>query len=95
MGRTAIARDGGMLFIYPWPRIVRIWMVGTALPLDAIFVDRSGSIVKIAHQMEPFSKRWVSSGVRVLWVLEIAAGEARRLDLSAGDSVRIVPQAAA
>lgn len=89
MGRSSLGRSDGMLFIYPWSRIVRIWMAGTPLPLDVVFVDRTGQIVKIEPNMKPFSWKSVSSGCSVKWVMELAGGEAARCGLGVGDFVRI------
>lgn len=89
MGRSSLGHSNGMLFIYPWPRIVRIWMAGTPLPLDVIFVDKTGQIIKIEPNMKPFSRKVVSSGCSVKWVMELAGGEAGRCGLGAGDFVHI------
>ncbi|GEM_PF-5983955 len=88
MGRAALEGDG-MLFVYPWPRTARIWMAGTHIPLDVLFVDRAGSIVKIAPELAPLDRKAVSSGQPVKWVIEIAAGRAAALGLAVGDRVRI------
>ena len=90
MGRTSLGPSHGMLFIYPWSRIVRIWMAGTPLPLDVVFVDKAGKIVKIEPDMKPFSRKAVSSGCPVKWVMELAGGAAARYGLGIGDSVHVV-----
>lgn len=87
MGRSSLGDSQGMLFVYPWPRTVRIWMAGTPLSLDVIFVDKTGEIVKIEPNMKPFSKKAVSSGCPVKWVLELEGGTAARSALASGDSV--------
>jgi len=89
MGQTEIHENDGMIFIYPHPRNVRLWMANTPLSLDAIFVDDTGRILKIAHRLQPYSRCRVSSGRRAKWVLEIAGGEATRLGIAAGDRVRL------
>lgn len=86
MGRAELEADG-MLFVYPWPRTARIWMAGTLIPLDAVFVDRTHTIVSIAADLQPHSRKWVSSGRPVKWVLEIRAGRAAALGLKPGDRV--------
>lgn len=88
MGRAALEGADGMLFVYPWSRTVRIWMAGTHIPLDVLFIDRSGSIVKVATNLQPLSKKWVSSDKPVKWVIEIAAGRAAALGLAVGDRVQ-------
>ena len=89
MGRAALEGTDGMLFVYPWSRTVRIWMAGTLYPLDVVFIDRAGTIVKVATDLQPLSKKWVSSDKPVKWVIEIAAGRAAALGLTVGDQVQI------
>lgn len=89
MGRTALEGTDGMLFVYPWPRTVRIWMAGTPMSLDAVFVDRAGKIIKIAADLQPYCKKWVSSEKPVKWVLEITAGRAAKLGMVVGDRIEI------
>lgn len=89
MGRTHLPDRGGMLFTYRRPRNVCIWMAGTPLHLDVLFVDDGGRIVKIAAGMEPGSAHQASSEVPVRWVVEVAAGSVGRSDIALGDSVRI------
>jgi len=89
MGKTEIRENDGMIFVYPRPRNVRLWMANTSLSLDAIFVDENGRILKIAHRLQPYSRRQVSSGKPAKWVLEIAGGQAMHLGIAAGDRVRV------
>lgn len=91
MGRSGLDGGDGMLFLYPWPRTVRIWMANTLIPLDVMFVDRSGRIVKIAPELQPHSRKWVSSDQAVKWVLEIAGGRAAVLGIQTGDRVEFGP----
>ncbi len=49
-GRESIARDGGMLFVFPEPRWRRFWMKNCLIPLDIMFLDGRGRITAI-HQM--------------------------------------------
>jgi len=90
MGKKAIHANDGMIFIYPRPRNVCLWMANTPLSLDAIFVDDSGRILKIAHMLQPYSRQRVCSRQRVKWVLEIAGGESIRLGIAAGARVRLI-----
>jgi uncharacterized membrane protein (UPF0127 family) len=89
MGKTEIHDGDGMIFVYPRPRNVRLWMANTPLSLDAIFVAETGHILKVAHRLQPYSRRWVASGAPTKWVLEIAGGQALRLGIAAGDSVHL------
>src|SRR5215210_7566181 len=51
-GRTTLARDAGMLFVYDRPRRGGFWMRGTRIPLAIAFLDRRGTILH-TMRMEP------------------------------------------
>jgi len=51
-------------------------------PIDAVFLDKEMTVVSIAHELKP----WRCAGARkAKSVLELAAGECRRLGLEPGD----------
>lgn len=85
--RKAMAADAGMLFLFPEPQIIDMWMKNTHLSLDMIFIHRDGHVVAIAQETRPFSLDIVSSGVPAHAVLEVLAGTARRLGIAPGDRV--------
>jgi hypothetical protein len=87
MGRRAWDGWAGMVFVYPWPRRVALWMANTWLRLDAVFIASSGNIDRVAEGLVPHDKQPVSSGVRVKWVLELPAGRAAELGLRAGQVI--------
>lgn len=90
MYRQELAPHSGMLFIYESPRPVAFWMRNTLIPLDMIFMDARGSIRHIRHHVVPLDETPVPGHVEGdpdpnrLMVLEIAGGEADRLDLREG-----------
>ena len=47
MGRTALAEDAGMLFVYPEERELSFWMKDTLIPLSIAFMGSDGRIVDI------------------------------------------------
>lgn len=51
-GRTEIASDGGMLFIFPRPSRLEFVMRDCPVPIDIIFLDGSGRVVA-THAMLP------------------------------------------
>lgn len=89
MGKTELHDGDGMIFVYPRPRNVRLWMANTPLSLDAVFVADTGHILRIAHRLQPYSRHWVASGAPTKWVLEIGGGQAMHLGIAAGDSVHL------
>ena len=87
MFRRFLPDDRGMLFDFSAEAPVMMWMKNTILPLDMIFISKSGEIVTIAENTEPQSERTIPSGGPVLSVLEVNAGTAARLGLKPGDKV--------
>lgn len=79
--------ERGMLFVHREPRVANMWMKNTYIPLDMLFIDPAGRIVKIAERTTPHSLDTISSVVPVGAVLEIKGGEANRLGLRVGDVV--------
>ena len=88
MFRKSLDEQSGMLFIYPTPRVASFWMKNTLISLDMLFIDTEGRIASIARKTTPLSLNPVSSGVPVLTVLEIDGGDADRLGISVGDTVK-------
>ena len=86
-----LLQTNGLLLLYKKPRIVKIWMHNTKLPLDIIFINDKNKVVLI-RRGEPFSKKIISSITPVIGVLEIPEGCAKKLDIKVGDkaSWRIV-----
>jgi len=87
MYRREMGVDEGMLFLYRRDQVVTMWMANTFLPLDMLFIERDGTIVRIQANTIPQSREIISSRKRVRAVLELNAGTARRLGISPGDKV--------
>jgi uncharacterized membrane protein (UPF0127 family) len=87
MHRQTLARDEGMLFLWPDERPVNMWMKNTQLSLDMLFINQQGVIVKIVRNTIPYSESIIDSGVPVSGVLELLAGTANEYHIRAGDRV--------
>lgn len=87
MFRTSLADDAGMLFPYAPPQETGMWMRNTYIPLDMVFIREDGTVHRIEARTEPLSETVISSRGPITAVLEIAAGNAERLGLKAGDKV--------
>ena len=86
--RTALPRDHGMLFIFPTSRVQPFWMKDTLIPLDIIWLDYAQRAVHIEENVPPCEQDPCPSYVPVgkaLYVLEVNAGEAKRMGLQKGD----------
>jgi uncharacterized membrane protein (UPF0127 family) len=77
--------DRAMIFVYPTEQIVGMWMKNTLIPLDMLFVDSGGCIVKVHERAQPGSLATIESGVPVALVVELAGGTAKTLGISPGD----------
>jgi len=77
----------GMLFTYPQPKAISMWMKNTYIPLDMVFIDDHGRIQQVVEQATPHSLDLIRSDQPALAVLEIAGGEAKRLGIHAGQHV--------
>ena len=77
----------GMLFVHESPEPMSMWMKNTYIPLDMVFIDGHGRIQQIVEQTTPHSLSIITSDEPALAVLEIAGGEAKRLELHPGQRV--------
>ena len=82
-----MADDAGMLFIYPQPQPISMWMKNTHLSLDMLFVSANGRVDSIAENTKPMSTDTISSKSNVLAVIELKAGTAARLKIRPGAQV--------
>ncbi len=89
MYRESMAKDSGMLFIFPDEQPRAFWMKNTLIPLDMIFIDEQDKIVKIHRDVPPCEAdpcpSYTSPPAR--YVLELSANQSLRLRL--GDQVEI------
>lgn len=85
---TELPAGYGMLFPLQPPRVMTMWMKNTYVSLDMVFIGEDGRVLRIAHDTKPLSEDIISSGAPVAAVLELRAGEARRLGLKEGSRVR-------
>ncbi len=89
MHRQRLPRGQGMLLLWDRPGFAALWMKNTLIPLDMVFMDGDGVIIYIHENARPGDLRPISAGRSTLAVLEIAAGEAKRLGLKIGDRVAL------
>jgi uncharacterized membrane protein (UPF0127 family) len=79
--------ERGMLFVEERPRVATMWMKNTYIPLDMLFIDTRGKVVRIIPMTKPFSLDILSSLTPVKAVLELRGGEAARRNIRVGDLV--------
>jgi uncharacterized membrane protein (UPF0127 family) len=87
MNRPSMAPDHGMLFDFGSDQPVYMWMKDTLIPLDMLFIDRTGRIAGIAARAVPMSTAIIASPGPVRAVLELNGGSADRLGIAVGDTI--------
>ncbi len=87
MFRRTMAAEAGMLFLFGGSAPRAMWMKNTLIPLDMLFIDEAGKIVRIEERTVPHSLRAIVSGQPASAVLELNAGTASRLVIEPGDRV--------
>ena len=83
MFRDRLPEGRGMFFVFTDDDVQGFWMHNTPQPLDIIYIESDGEVESI-HQAKPLDDTPIPSGGPVRFVLEIAAGEAKRLGIVPG-----------
>ncbi len=86
-GKTYV--DKPMLFVFPETKVHSMWMKGMKIPIDIVFADEKGKIVKVYDNVKPIVGPTYSSIVHSKYGIECAAGDAGRLGLVEGQRIRI------
>lgn len=88
MFRESLPRSSGMLFVYPKAQQVTFWMKNTLIPLDMIFIDDSGTAIRVHHRARPGDLTAIPGGGEVRAVLEINGGLAEAMGIAPGTRLR-------
>jgi len=88
MFRQSLPPRSGMLFVFDPPQPVAFWMKNTLIPLDMIFVGRSGLVTRVHHGALPGDLTPIEGGDSVFAVLEINAGLAAKFGIGPGAQLR-------
>lgn len=89
MWRSSVSPGTGMLFIFPSQQEQKFWMRNTLVPLDMLFLDRTGLVVGIVAQAEPQTLESRTVGRPSLYVLEVAGGWAEKAGVVAGSRAEL------
>ena len=76
MGRTSLAPNAGMLFVFDEEQALNFWMKDTLIPLDIIFFAQDGSYVS-STTMQPCVAdpcQIFPSGEPAMFALELPSG---------------------
>ncbi len=88
MNRESMPKTAGMLFVYPRPKTVGFWMKNTLIPLDMIFMDRTGTVQHVHHEAQPGDLSPKFGGDNIQYVLEINGGLAKQMGIVPGTQLR-------
>ena len=83
MGRTRLADDAGMLFVFEQKDVHCFWMKNTLIPLSIAFIADDGSIVSIAD-MQPQTLDFHCPKAAVRYALEVKQGGFRSPGIQPG-----------
>ncbi|MDH4163708.1 MAG: SLC13 family permease [Nitrospirota bacterium] len=86
-GFRKLASDEAALFRFDPPESTTFWMASVSYPIDILFVEQGGSVVRTYHDRRPGSRELYPSGGPVTWVIETAGGSG----IKQGDRVTISP----
>jgi uncharacterized protein len=88
MGRTELAPDAGMLFVFGRERDLSFWMRNTLIPLSIAYIAADGRIVDIQN-MEPLDETSHPSAEPAKYALEVNQGFFAERGVEVGDTVEI------
>lgn len=86
-GKTVVKKP--MLFVFPETKVQSMWMKGMLIPIDIVFADENGTIIKVYVDVKPIMGPKYSSVVPCKYAIECGAGDAARLGLVEGQRIRI------
>ena len=89
-GRTSLPKDTGMLFIFDTPGRYGFWMKDMLFPLDMVWINKDGVVVKIEENAKPedYPVTYINDP-EASYVLEINAHTAESYGLFLGTKVTI------
>lgn len=90
MYRRNIPDTVGMLFVFPDEDYHSFWMKNTPSPLDILYVDGFGKIVRIYENTEPYSEESIPSGEMAQYVVEVKGGFCSVHHITTNDRIEFV-----
>lgn len=93
-GRTELADDSGMLFVFDREEVLQFYMLDCRIPLDVAYISRQLMVVNIRTMVvedDPaVPKAYYSSKFPALYALEVPAGVFKRRGVKCGDRVELL-----
>jgi uncharacterized membrane protein (UPF0127 family) len=88
MGRTALAEDAGMFFVFDREQQLSFWMKDTLIPLSIAYINESGRIVDI-QDMKPLDETPHPSAEPAKYALEVNQGFFNEHGVEVGNKVSL------
>ena len=88
MFRESMSRSAGMLFVYDRPQRVAFWMRNTLIPLDMIFLDETGTVVRVHENAIPLDETAIPGGDNIQYLLEVNAVLSALFGIEEGTELR-------
>lgn len=89
-GRSGLAEDEGMLFVFPKDGQYSFWMKDMLFPIDILWISRDGVITHVEKSLSPSTyPHTYTSESSSRFVLELPAGFTDAHGISVGDSVSL------
>jgi hypothetical protein len=88
MFQNQLNQEEGMLFIFGKEGAHPFWMKNVLIPLDMIWIDKNSKVIFINKNSQPCREDncpMINPGVFSKYVLEINAGNAKKLGIEIGD----------
>jgi uncharacterized protein len=91
MGRKTLARNAGMVFLFPSAMRTRFWMKDTLIPLSIAFWNKQGRILRILDMAPCLAEpcKVYDPGVAFTGALEVNRGAFRRWRVRPGARISI------
>jgi uncharacterized protein len=89
-GRTGLAKDEGMLFVFDKAGRYGFWMKDMLFPLDMVWINEDGLVVNIERSVSPesYPKAYINT-IDAKYVLELSQGATKTYGLYIGSKVTI------
>lgn len=91
MFREKLGQNEGMVFRFPAPRQICMWMKNTLIPLSVAFIGADGRIINI-DDMRPQTTDEHCSQQVALYALEMRQGWFKQRNIKAGELVSGLPK---
>jgi uncharacterized protein len=97
--RDSLAKDAGMLFVFPSAQQPTFWMKDMRFPLDFVWISAEKRVVQVTENVPPPASGTPDSALQIYapagpvqFVLEVNAGAVARGGVQVGDIVSFQPE---